>query len=87
MGLASVEDALIDALRSSSQTSHILGVSPRKLKSLKFRVRRRDLKMLQSGTPFNKRSCLKNMNRQTAALKRKRDDNGKFLDIPIYPKK
>lgn len=43
--------------------------------------------MRQLGTPFNKRESLKNTNRQTAALQRKRDGNGKFLNIPIFPRK
>ena len=61
-------------------------MSSRKLKSLSFRLKRRELKMRHSGTPFNKREGQKNSNRQSAALKRKRDGNGKFLNIPIYPK-
>lgn len=65
----------------------VVGVSTRKLKSLNFRLKRRDLKMRQLGTPFNKRESLKNTNRQTAALQRKRDGNGKFLNIPIFPRK
>jgi hypothetical protein len=81
-----MDEALISAIKTSCQTT-ILGVSARKLKSLKFRVRRRDLKVRQSGTPFNVRESLKNTNRRTAALQRKRDGNGKFLNIPIYPKK
>ena len=81
------DDVMIDALKSMSQTPLILGVTPRKLKSLKFRLRRRELKIVQSGTPFYRRDCQKNTNRQTAALQRKRDGNGKFLNIPIYPKK
>ena len=78
---------MMDALKSMSQTPLILGVTPRKLKSLKFRLKRRELKIVQSGTPFYRRDCQKNTNRQTAALQRKRDGNGKFLNIPIYPKK
>jgi len=42
--------------------------------------------MRQQGTPFNKRDSQKNSNRQSAALQRKRDGNGKFLNIPIYPR-
>lgn len=81
------DDVMIEALKSTSWTPMILGVTPRKLKSLKFRLRRRELKIVQSGTPFFKRDSQKNTNRQTAALQRKRDGNGKFLNIPIYPKK
>lgn len=96
----SADNALMAALKSNqflSQPAHsqsqagaaqlVLGLTSRKFKSLKFRLRRREIKMVQSGTPFNKRDCLKNTNRQTAALQRKRDGNGKFLNIPIYPKK
>ena len=72
---------------ASDQNKYLIGVAPRKLKSLMFRVKRRALKMQQSGTPFNRRDNLKNSNRSKAALQRKRDGNGKFLDIPIYPKK
>ena len=81
------DDVMIEALKSTSWTPMILGVTHRKLKSLKFRLRRRELKIVQSGTPFFKRDSQKNTNRQTAALQRKRDGNGKFLNIPIYPKK
>ena len=63
VGPSSADDAMILALKNSTRTPHILGVSTRKLKSLKFRLRRRDLKIVQSGTPFNKRDCLKNTNR------------------------
>ena len=81
------DEIMIEALKSTTSTPLILGVTPRKLKSLKFRLRRRELKIVQSGTPFFKRDSQKNTNRQTAALQRKRDGNGKFLNIPIYPKK
>ena len=79
----------MDTLKSQHDTTPpiILGISNRKLKSLKFRLRRRELKMVQCGTPFNRRDVQKNSNRQTAALQRKRDGNGKFLNIPIYPPK
>lgn len=80
------DDQLLKALKKSPQAPVVVGVSSRKLKSLKFRLRRRDLKMRQLGSPFNKRESLKNTNRQTAALQRKRDGNGKFLNIPIYPR-
>ena len=68
VGPSSVDETMIHALKNPSQTPLIIGVSTRKLKSLKFRLRRRELKIVQSGTPFNKRDCLKNTNRQTAAL-------------------
>ena len=51
-------------------------------KSLSFRAKRRDLKSKLFGNPFNVRSETKNVNRQVAAIKRKRDDAGKFLDGP-----
>ena len=63
VGPVSADDAMILALKNAAQTPHILGVNSRKLKSLKFRLRRRELKIVQSGTPFNKRDCLKNTNR------------------------
>lgn len=72
--------------KSSSPDKHIFGVSKRKLKSLQFRLQRRALKIAQVGCPFNKRDTLKNANRSSAALARKRDDNGKFLNVPIHPK-
>ncbi len=84
---ASDDEIFIQALMQSDSNKYLLGVTPRKLKSLNFRAKRRHLKMLQSGTPFNRRDNLKNSNRSKAALQRKRDGNGKFLDIPIYPKK
>lgn len=71
---------------STAATSQI-DVSERKKKSLKFRMRRRELKLRHCGNPFSKREGQKNSNRQSAALARKRDGNGKFLNIPIYPKK
>ena len=80
------DERLIKSLQDASTTDLILGVSKRKLKSLQFRLRRRDIKMSQNGTPFNRRATIKNTNRQTAALARKRDGNGKFLDVPIYSK-
>jgi hypothetical protein len=84
--LVLADERLILSLQSAPTTSLILGVSKRKLKSLEFRLRRREIKIGQNGTPFNKRAVIKNTNRQTAALARKRDGNGKFLDVPIYPK-
>lgn len=51
-------------------------------KSLCFRAKRRELKLKQFGSAFNVRSDAKNANRQFAAIKRKRDDTGKFLDGP-----
>jgi hypothetical protein len=60
---ATADEALFKALENSPQTPHILGVSPRKLKSLNFRLRRRELKLRSSGTQFNKRDSLKNTNR------------------------
>ena len=62
----------------------------RKLKSLSFRVKRRDLKIKLRGTPFASRPpAAKNANRSKAALRRTRDQDGKFLDVPISsaPKK
>ena len=74
-------------LHTLDRTAEVVGVSQRKLKSLKFRLRRRTLKTAQNGCPFNKRAPLKkNANRSNAALSRKRDDNGKFLNIPIQSK-
>ena len=84
-GPGSSDEKLIRALKNSKQSTHVIGVSTRKLRSLKFRLRRREIKMMQSGTPFNTREVVKNTNRQSAALARKRDNNGKFLNIPIYP--
>ena len=52
-------------------------------RSLKFRAKRRTLKTKLSGHPFTMRESVKNLNRSTAALKRKRDIEGKFLDVPI----
>jgi hypothetical protein len=60
----------------------VLNVSKRKLKSLKFRSRRRALNMEEYGLLFKPRDFQKNSNRQKAALNRKRDDLGKFLDGP-----
>ena len=65
----------------------LTSMSDRKKKSLQFRMRRRDLKLRHSGNAFNVREVQKNSNRQSAALQRKRDGNGKFLNVPIYPKK
>jgi hypothetical protein len=47
-----------------------------------FRLRRRDLKMQLHGVPFTLRESAKNPMRQMAALNRKRDITGKFLDGP-----
>ena len=63
-----------------------LGVPNRKLRSLKFRAKRRAFKMRLSGDPFKWRNYVKNSNRQTAALKRQRDQDGKFVDAPIADK-
>jgi hypothetical protein len=54
----------------------------RKQKSHRFRVKRRELKMKLHGSAFNVRDGIKNPMRQIAALKRKRNDQGKFLDGP-----
>lgn len=86
-GPANPDEILMTALKNKAESVHLLGLPARKLKSLKFRLRRREIKVLLSGTPFNKRESLKNSNRQTAALQRKRDGNGKFLNVPIFPKK
>jgi hypothetical protein len=51
-------------------------------KSLCFRAKRREQKLKHFGSAFNVRSEAKNINRQVAAIKRKRDDAGKFLDGP-----
>jgi hypothetical protein len=51
-------------------------------KSLSFRAKRREQKLKQFGNPFNVRVEAKNVNRQVAAIKRKRDEGGKFLDGP-----
>jgi len=51
-------------------------------KSLRFRAKRRELKQKLYGNPFNVRLDIKNVNRQVAAIKRQRDDTGKFLDGP-----
>lgn len=51
-------------------------------KSLHFRAKRRDQKLKQFGNQFNVRSDTKNVKRQVAAIKRKRDETGKFLDGP-----
>ena len=80
------DELLLQTLKRAASSATILGVSKRKLKSLRFRLRRRSLKMSQLGTPFNKREIAKNSNRQSAALARKRDVSGKFLNVPIYPK-
>ena len=77
---------MLNALRAAENPERALGVSKRKFKSLRFRLRRRAIKIAQIGCPFNKRESNKNANRQNAALARKRDDNGKFLNIPIRPK-
>jgi hypothetical protein len=45
-------------------------------------LRRRKVNLVQFGNPFQRRDALKNQNRQTAALNRKRDENGKFLFGP-----
>jgi len=47
-----------------------------------FRLRRRELKMQLHGVPFTMRESAKNPMRQIAALNRKRDITGKFLDGP-----
>jgi len=80
------EEQLLSALHDTDYPERVLGVSKRKLKSLRFRLRRRSLKIAQMGCPFNKRESFKNVNRQSAAFARKRDDNGKFLNVPIRPK-
>jgi hypothetical protein len=54
----------------------------RKQKSHSFRLKRRELKMKLYGSKFNVRDGIKNPMRQIAALKRKRNENGKFLDGP-----
>jgi hypothetical protein len=54
----------------------------RKQKSHRFRLKRRELKMKLYGSKFNVRDGIKNPMRQIAALKRKRNENGKFLDGP-----
>jgi hypothetical protein len=56
----------------------------RKEKSSSFRVKRRELKMKLHGSVFNVRDGAKNPMRQIAALKRKRNDYGKFLNLPIF---
>ena len=62
-GPGSSDEKLIRALKSYTQSIHVIGVSSRKLRSLKFRLRRREIKMMQSGTPFNTRETAKNTNR------------------------
>ena len=84
--VAHSEEQLLSALRGSENPERVLGVSKRKLKSLRFRLRRRAIKTVQMGCPFNIRDSNKNAKRQSAALARKRDDNGKFLNVPIHPK-
>ena len=54
------DEDMLDTLKSQTTTASpplILGISTRKLKSLKFRLRRRELKIEQSGTPFNRRDA------------------------------
>ena len=84
------EEALLASLAepaSAATTIPLLNLlQERKVKSLRFRLRRREQRTKEAGAPFNKRDAHKNVNRQAAALKRKRDGNGKFLNVPIYPR-
>lgn len=76
------QDELMPPCSSFESMLKPLKRKARNEKTVRFLVKRRELKMKLTGHPFTTRTFEKNSNRQKAALNRKRDNTGKFLDGP-----